>query len=114
MVPLSERLPPKIVPTEAPPVGIALAPSPTQSVLVTVSRGDEGHAAHVIRLPGLGHDAVSLPGPPLAAGIVPATQKGFVAQRHPEGRITFVDLETGRPRTVTGFELSDKVDYVSK
>ena len=34
---------------------------------------------------------------------------GYVAQQHPEGRITFIDLETGAPETLTGFELADRV-----
>ncbi len=101
VVPLTERLPPKIVPTKAPPLGIAIAPSPSRSALVTVSAGTEGHAVHVIRMPALANDAITLPSAPLAAGIVAETGKGFVAQRHPEGRITFVDLGTGSPRTVT-------------
>jgi hypothetical protein len=113
IVPLKERLPPKIVPTKAPPVGIAIAPSPSRSALVTVTNGTDGHAVHVIRMPALSNDAITLPSVPLAAGVVAETKKGFVAQRHPEGRITFVDLDTGSPRTVTGFELADEVDYAS-
>jgi hypothetical protein len=113
IVPLAERLPPKIVPTKAPPVGIAIAESPSRSALVTVSDGAGVQAVHVIRMPALANDAIALPSEPLAAGIVAETGKGFVAQRHPEGRITFVDLGTGSPRTVTGFELADEVDYGS-
>jgi hypothetical protein len=32
-----------------------------------------------------------------------------VAQKHPEGRITFVTLESGEARTLTGFELGSRV-----
>ena len=35
--------------------------------------------------------------------------RAFVAQAHPEGRITFVDLDSGAHRTLTGFELGAKV-----
>ena len=35
--------------------------------------------------------------------------KGFVAQAHPDGRITFVDSKTGEVRTITGFELATQV-----
>jgi hypothetical protein len=41
--------------------------------------------------------------------MVPVARRAFVAQAHPEGRITFVDLETGAARTLTGFELAAKV-----
>ncbi len=80
---------------------------------MTVSDGAGAQAVHVIRMPALANDAIVLPSEPLAAGIIAETKKGFVAQRHPEGRITFVDLGTGSPRTVTGFELADEVDYGS-
>ena len=32
-----------------------------------------------------------------------------VSQRHPLGRVTFVDLETAGTRTVTGFELNSHI-----
>jgi hypothetical protein len=56
-------------------------------------------------------DRISLASEPLrsALGIVPDANKAFVAQRHPEGRITFIDLETGDERTMTGFELAARV-----
>ena len=54
-------------------------------------------------------DLLPLASPPLATGIVPLAGKGYVAQQHPEGRITFVDLEDGSAKTLTGFELGAKV-----
>ncbi len=109
IVPLGERLPPKIVGTVAPPKSIAIGPSPSRNALVTVSNDVDLHEVHLLHMPELSSDVISLPSAPLSAGIVPETQKGFVAQRHPEGRLTFVELESGAPRTLTGFELSEKV-----
>jgi hypothetical protein len=40
---------------------------------------------------------------------VPEANQAFVAQQHPEGRITFIDLTTKQQHTLTGFELSTKV-----
>jgi hypothetical protein len=40
---------------------------------------------------------------------VAAAGRGYVAQKHPEGRITFVTLESGEARTLTGFELGSRV-----
>jgi len=49
--------------------------------------------------------------PPSAVGILPGAGEAFAAQRHPLGRITFVNLGTDAVRTVTGFDLnSDIVD----
>ena len=39
----------------------------------------------------------------------PAPTQAFVAQRHPLGRVSFVDLVTDAVRTVTGFDLNSHV-----
>jgi hypothetical protein len=110
VVPLGERLPPKIVGTLAPPSSIVIARSPSESALITVTDNANLNQAHLVRMPALSTDVVNLPSTPLSAGIVPETKKGFVAQQHAEGRITFIELGSGDPRTLTGFELAEKVD----
>jgi DNA-binding beta-propeller fold protein YncE len=47
--------------------------------------------------------------PPSAVGILPAAGEAFTAQRHPLGRITFVNLATDALRTVTGFDLNGDI-----
>ncbi len=59
--------------------------------------------------PELTVDRVELVSEPLASGMIPSAGKAYVAQAHPEGRVTFLDLGTGEPHTVTGFELASKV-----
>lgn len=54
------------------------------------------------------HD-IALGSPPQSVGAVPDTQRVFVGQEHPEGRITFVDWNTGALQSVTGFELNARV-----
>jgi len=44
-----------------------------------------------------------------ASGLVPEANQAFVAQQHPEGRITFIDLDTRELHTLTGFELATQV-----
>ncbi|MBX7079522.1 MAG: hypothetical protein K1X88_10075 [Nannocystaceae bacterium] len=53
-------------------------------------------------------DALELGSPPEGAGYVDATDKAFVSQEHPTGRITFVAAD-GSIETVTGFRLNDAV-----
>ena len=77
--------------------------------MATVSDDAGINEVHVLRMPELSSDVIKLPSVPLAAGIVPETATSFVAQYHAEGRITFVGLEGGEPRTLTGFELAEKV-----
>lgn len=51
----------------------------------------------------------TLGSPPLAVGVVPGTLRAFVGQEHPEGRITFIDWNTGALQSVTGFELNTRI-----
>lgn len=52
---------------------------------------------------------ITLGSPPLSVGAVPATQRVFVGQQHPEGRITFIDWNTGALQSLTGFELNSRI-----
>lgn len=121
VIPTAATRVPKIVGTDAPATAVALAPAPTEVALVTV-RDDPRrvYGVHVIGLPSLQEDFLSLASPPLAVGIIPELGKGYVAQEHAEGRITFIefpaDLTSGTAatptaRTLTGFELAAKVTY---
>lgn len=47
--------------------------------------------------------------PPSAVGILPDSDRVFVSQRHPLGRVTFVDVTSGDTQTVTGFDLNSHV-----
>lgn len=51
----------------------------------------------------------ALGSPPSGVGILPGAGEAFVAQRHPLGRISFVDLATDAVRTVTGFDLNSHI-----
>ena len=110
LVPVAKNLPPKIQGTLAPVTSVALLPAPTTHALITV--GNTQHRnweTHLATLPQLQIDSFSLPSAPLATGMVPNENVGYVAQEHPEGRMTFVSLPEHSARTLTGFELSAKV-----
>ena len=47
--------------------------------------------------------------PPDAVGVLPGTDKVFVSQRHPLGRVTFIDVVTDDVLTLTGFDLNSSV-----
>jgi hypothetical protein len=110
LVPVAAELPPKILGTEAPPVGVAIQNAPSSRAVVTV-RDDskKAYATYLVRMPQLQVDAFKLASPPLATGIAQAAGIGYIAQEHPEGRITFINLAEGKARTLTGFELGAKV-----
>jgi hypothetical protein len=54
-------------------------------------------------------DFVALESPPVAAGVVPDAARAYIAQSHPEGRITFISLDTGELQSLTGFELAARI-----
>ena len=60
------------------------------------------------RFPELSLDRFELPSLPTATGVLPSAQQAFVAQAHPEGRVTFIHLDSGQSSTVTGFELASQ------
>ncbi len=109
IVPVIADLPPRIQGTTAPPVGVALAAAPANLGLVTVSDPvSEIYKTYLVQLPGLQVDTFELARRPLATGIVPSVAAGYVAQEHPDGRITFVtfdDSDHPIDYTLTGFEL---------
>ncbi len=113
VVPTLDHISPKITGTDAPPNAVAIQPGAnSEHALVTV-RDDAAKVfgVYLIRLANLQVDFVPLASPPLATGIVAAAGKGYVAQEHPDGRISFVDFTNGSVRTLTGFELGAKVVY---
>ncbi len=52
---------------------------------------------------------IELGSPPDAVGILPDRDQVFVSQRHPLGRVTFLEVTTGQVRTLTGFDLNSHV-----
>jgi hypothetical protein len=109
VVPLDSSLPPKIQGTDAPPMSVATLADPGRA-LVTVRSTELGvYGTYLVRMPELQVDFIRLSNAPLATGIVSEERIGFVAQEHPEGRITFINLVSGESRTLTGFELASRV-----
>jgi hypothetical protein len=110
LVPLVNDLPSKILGFDAPVVSVAISPSGDRAL---VAVGDEAHPSyrlHIASMPSLQVASYGLASQPIAAGIVAGASKGFVAQKHPDGRITFVDFKSGDARTITGFELASEVE----
>jgi YVTN family beta-propeller protein len=55
-------------------------------------------------------DEFPLGGPPVALAVLSETVKRvFISQEHPEGRISFIDWESGVVESVTGFELNGRI-----
>jgi hypothetical protein len=52
---------------------------------------------------------IPLGSPPISLGTVPGSERVFVNQDHPDGRITLIDWKTNETRTVTCFELNSRI-----
>jgi hypothetical protein len=100
---------PKIIGTDAAPMAVAFSPEGADAVIATRDLVKKSYGVYLVEFASYKQTFVSLASPPLAAGIVPEARRAFVAQAHPEGRITFIDLDSGSEHTLTGFELAAKV-----
>jgi hypothetical protein len=118
VVPVAKNLPPKIqgtqaatVPADLSQLAPAMVAIDDTRALVTVSDGATVSFSYLVSMPELTVDPIALDSVPLpqASGIVREANQAFIAQQHPEGRITFIDLDTHELHTLTGFELSTQV-----
>ena len=100
---------PKIVATSAAPDRIAFSAEGTRALITLRSDALRSFGAYLVAFENQQTDLIELASPPVAAGVVPASERAFIAQAHPEGRITFVSLDGADVRTVTGFELSARI-----
>jgi hypothetical protein len=110
-VPTLQKRSAKIVGADAVPSALAFDAA-GQFALVTVGNDKSTtHGVYRVRLDTMQEDFLELASPPATAatGIVEEVGRGFVAQVHPEGRITFIDLETAQAHTITGFELAARI-----
>jgi hypothetical protein len=64
---------------------------------------------HRVNLRSFEVNPLTLGSPPSSVGAVPATQRVFVGQEHPEGRISFINWDTGAVESLTGFELNSRI-----
>lgn len=115
LVSLDGTRPARIEMTDAPIRAVALAPASDRVLLTVRDDARKIYGAYLGRLPALSVERYALASPPLAAGILGGANRGYVAQQHPEGRITFLTLDSGEARTLTGYELGARVvDWSSR
>jgi hypothetical protein len=113
-VPIATTLPAKIVGTDAPPNAVALSPTSDRAVITERDDKKKIFGVYLAKLPELAVVRYPLASPPIAAGVVGGARRAYVAQQHPDGRITFLDLDSGLARTLTGFELAARIVDGSK
>ncbi len=90
---------------------VAFAPS-APLAYITLDGGD-GEGA-VARLQTIELDTgvvreLQLGSPPESVGVLPSADMAFVSQRHALGRMSFIEIQTGETRTITGFDLNSHI-----
>src|SRR5690606_21578836 len=107
LVSLREQRFPRVEGTGAPVHQVAVT---SDRALVT-TRDDQRDVfeSFLIQMPSRRVDGVRLSSPPTAVGILSDLDLGYVAQSHPEGRVTILSFASARVRALTGFELASKV-----
>jgi DNA-binding beta-propeller fold protein YncE len=100
---------PKIVGTDAAPLQVAFSPQGSSALVTVRTDSKSSFGAYLVALENQQVDFVPLQSPPLAAGVIPLAGRAYIAQAHPEGRITFVSLADSQLQTLTGFELAARI-----
>lgn len=109
LLPLDGTHPALIQATDAPIQAVAVSPA-SDRILITVRDDRQAiFGAYVGQFPTLAVQRYPLASPPIAAGVAAAARRGYVAQQHPDGRITLITLDSGDARTLTGYELGARV-----
>lgn len=105
LVPLTGNLPAKIQMTDVAPQSVAISPAGDRILVTERDDATQTYGVYLGQFPSLEVQSFKLASPPIAVGVLAGANVGFVAQKHPEGRITFVTLDSGQARTLTGFEI---------
>lgn len=106
---LAKPVPVKKLQTIETPAGpVLFTPDGDRAVMLLRDDSADVRRVDLIDLRSFIVDALGLGSPPEGAGWVEATDKIFVSQEHPTGRITFIAAD-GDVQTVTGYRLNDAV-----
>jgi DNA-binding beta-propeller fold protein YncE len=110
-VPTLQKRSAKVVGADAVPSARAFDEAGRFALVTVGNEKSTKYGVFRVRLDTMQEDFLELASPPATAatGIVDEVGRGFVAQIHPEGRITFIDLETAQAHTITGFELAARI-----
>lgn len=109
LLPLDGTHPALIQATDAPIQAVAVSPAGDRALITVRDDRQAVFGAYVGQFPTLAVQRYPLASPPIAAGVAAAAGRGYVAQQHPDGRITLIALDSGDARTLTGYELGARV-----
>ncbi|MBM4363323.1 MAG: hypothetical protein FJ104_11625, partial [Deltaproteobacteria bacterium] len=98
---------PTLAVTPVAPGPFALTPDGERLFVLFAGPGlAEVHSVDLVRSQAA---VIPLGSRPLSVGAMPGSTSVFVGQDHPDGRLSFIDWQTGLVQTVTGFELNGRI-----
>jgi len=109
LVPLSTELPAKIVGTDAPVTQVVTGLNGRRALVIERDDAKKIYGATLAEFPSLKTTRIALPSAPTSAGVLNSGAYAYIGQAYADGRMTFIDLETGNARTLTGFELAARI-----
>jgi hypothetical protein len=95
--------------TDAPPLGIAVSSAAGALAAIVAASGERDAELHVVDFETLALHAEALPAAPRAVGFVGEGRYVYAELEHPDGRLIFVEIESGDVRTATGFLIAERV-----
>jgi DNA-binding beta-propeller fold protein YncE len=95
--------------TSADPGPVAFAPDSLMAYLLLNDSALDIRTVEAIDLGSFLVQSVTVGSPPVAIGVMATTSMVYVAQNHPLGRVTFIDMDSHQTKTVTGFELNSHI-----
>jgi dipeptidyl aminopeptidase/acylaminoacyl peptidase len=95
--------------TEAEPGPFTFFPDSTSAYVIVADRSESLMQVARIDLESFLVGTIDVGSPPVEIGNVPGTDRVYVSQDHPMGRLSFIDVRSGESRTVTGFELNSQI-----
>lgn len=99
----------KLQVTPAEPGAFAFSPDESAGYLIVADPLTGVRDIDVLDLASFVVTTLTVGSNPVEIGPVAGTNRIYVSQEHPLGRISFVDVVTGQLRTVTGFQLNSQV-----
>lgn len=95
--------------TQAPLGSSTIVPDGSAMFILFNSSAQHIREVHRVGLRDFLVRPIVLGSPPVSIGTLPGSNKVFVGQEHPDGRMTFIDWETAETESVTGFELNSRI-----
>jgi DNA-binding beta-propeller fold protein YncE len=95
--------------TDANPGAFAFMPDSRAAYLIVADPTRDLKKVLGLNLSNLIVDTYPMGSHPVELGVVPSTERIYVSQDHPMGRVSFINANTEEVRTVTGFQLNSQI-----